>query len=100
MKKSLIELEHDRMKWASKTFPEATALSSLEKLKEEIKEIQLDISRGIKRPEEYADAIMCLFDSAKRHGITPEEIQESYAKKIEINKNRKWVKNPDNTYSH
>lgn len=88
------------MPWSVQTFPDATPKSSLLKCQEEIKEIQEDIDNGVKNPMEYADAIMCLFDSAGRQGITPEEIMNSYAKKIGINMHRKWVKNPDNTYSH
>jgi hypothetical protein len=43
---------------------------------------------------------MCLFDSAGRHGISVEQIFESFGEKSEINKERKWKKNPDNSYSH
>lgn len=60
----------------------------------------MDITAGIKRPEEYADALMCLFDSAGRQGILPENIFRAFAKKLKVNKARKWIKNPDNTYSH
>lgn len=100
MNKHIIQLEAERLAWSLKTFPEATSISSLRKLETEIKEIESDILAGIRQPEEYADALMCLFDSAGRQGIFPEEIYEEYAKKFEINKNRKWVKNPDNSYSH
>lgn len=97
---NIIELEEVRLRWSLETFKEATPTSSLNKCRSEIDEIEQDISNGIKRPEEYADAIMCLFDSAGRQGITVQEILESYRKKIEINKTRTWVKNPDNSYSH
>lgn len=99
-KKSFIEVEKDRMEWSQKIFPEATAMSSLVKAEEELAEIRQDLAKGIMRPEEYADVIMCVFDSAERHGITPEEVVDAYAQKVEINKLRRWVKNPDNTYSH
>lgn len=98
--KSLIELENERWPWSEKTFPEATPLSSLCKLREEIKEIEQDLSQGNLYPEEYADAMMCLLDSAKRAGITVEEILLAYELKTEKNKKRKWSKNPDNSYSH
>jgi hypothetical protein len=97
---TLEELENERLQWSLKTFPEATAISSLRKLEEEIKEIEADILEGKKVPEEYADALMCLFDSAGRHGISVHEIISAFAIKLIKNKNRKWVKNPDNTYSH
>jgi hypothetical protein len=97
---TLEELENERLQWSLKTFPEATAISSLRKLEEEIKEIESDINSGKKVPEEYADALMCLFDSAGRHGISVNEIICAFALKLIINKNREWIKNPDNTYSH
>lgn len=98
----IIELEKERMEWSLKNFPEATAISSLRKLESEIEEIEVDIIERHREPKEYADALMCLFDSAGRQEIPiyPEEIFKAFAEKLEINKNRTWVKNADNTYSH
>ncbi len=78
------------------------AISSLRKLEEEIEEIEVDIVEGHRAPDEYADALMCLFDSAGRQQVPiyPAEIFEAFEKKLKINKNRTWKKNPDNTYSH
>jgi hypothetical protein len=76
----IIELEDERMRWAWKTFPDATAISSLRKLESEIKEIEADINAGAKNPYEYADALMCLFDSAGRQGITPK--RSEYGQRI------------------
>jgi hypothetical protein len=98
--KSIFELEKERFAWAIKTFPKATSVSSLRKLEKEIEEIELDISMGEKNPIEYADALMCLFDSAGRHGISVEEIFKAFETKLEINKKRIWKKNPDNSYYH
>lgn len=100
LSQNLIDLEADRLAWSLATFTDATAISSLRKLESEIKEIEYDIENGIKRPEEYADALMCLFDSAGRQGITVKQIINAFAVKLEKNKKRKWVKNPDNSYSH
>ena len=96
----IVNLENERFAWSIVTFPEATSISSLRKLEGEVLEIEADINAGIKEPEEYADALMCLFDSAGRHGISVEEIIIAFAKKLEKNKKRKWNKNPDDTYSH
>lgn len=93
-------LETQRLAWSLKTFTEATAISSLHKLRSEIDEIEYDLQNGERRPEEYADALMCLFDSAGRAGISVSEITEAFEKKLEVNKKRTWVKNPDNSYSH
>ena len=98
--KTIIELEKERMQWALATFPKSTAISSLRKLEREIEEIEVDIIEGYKNPTEYADALMCLFDSAGRHGITVEEIFEAFETKLAINKTRAWIKNDDNSYSH
>ena|ERR1044072_1691099 len=107
MKRSLEELEIERMDWSRKTFPEATAMSSLEKLKQEIKEVEdeyaLDLPEFFKQgelAEEYSDCLMCIFDSAGRAGITVTQIRDAFEKKLEKNKARKWQKNDDNTYSH
>jgi hypothetical protein len=102
--KTIIELEQERMEWSLKNFPYATATSSLRKLEGEIKEVELELNmpninlHPLKM--EYADCLMCLFDSAGRVGITPEMIFQGFAEKLEINKNRIWIKNSDNTYSH
>lgn len=96
----LLELEEQRLKWSLETFPEATPISSLRKLEEEIKEIEANINAGKKDPEEYADALKCLLDSAGRDGIFLPEIIRAFAVKLEKNKQRKWKKNPDNSYSH
>ncbi len=81
-----INAEKDRLKWSLETFTEATSISSLDKAKDEIDEIKRDIENNIREPEEYADALMCIIDSAGRHGIGLEEILESYKNKIPINK--------------
>ncbi|MCA6372247.1 MAG: DUF550 domain-containing protein [Cytophagales bacterium] len=97
---TIIKLEKERMAWSLETFPESTALSSLKKLKTEVDEIEYDIQNRERRSEEYADALMCLFDSAGRQGISAEEIVEAFEKKLKVNKARTWKKNPDNSYSH
>ena len=99
--KSFIELEKERSEWSNKIFTEATPLSSLRKAQEEIHEIRVDLHEGEPKAEEYADAIMCLFDSAQRAGLTANDIRDAYEKKNHINiYERTWKKNPDNTYSH
>lgn len=96
----LTVLEAERLRWSLYTFPEATALSSLFKLFEEMCEIESDIIAGKRTPEEYADAMMCIFDSAGRQGIYLPELIGAFNDKLQKNKSRTWIKNPDNTYSH
>jgi hypothetical protein len=98
--KTIIELENERMEWALQVFPDATAESSLIKLREEVGEIEADIKRGVIATEEYADALMCLFDSAGRYGVTPVMLFKAFEQKLKKNKAREWKRNSDNTYSH
>ena len=102
MTKTIFDLEAERLEWSIKTFPLSTALSSAKKLQSETKEIIADIENGVRRPEEYADALMCLFDSGARQNppITPDEIFRAFEKKLEVNKNREWNLNEDLSYSH
>lgn len=100
MEKTIFELESERLKWSIETFPDTTATSSLRKLESEIKEIEANIIMNKKDPVEYADALMCLFDSAGRQGISVYEIFEAFEEKLSKNKIRKWNKNSDNSYSH
>lgn len=106
----IIKLEKERLEWSLKQFPEATPRSSMLKLKSEVSEVLKEIGWLERFPDgddglldlsmEYADCLMCLFDSAGRAGLSAEDIFESFEVKFEINKDRKWVKNSDNTYSH
>ena len=102
MERTILELEEERRLWSIKTFPKSTALSSLQKLKTEVEEIEKDIISGIWRPEEYADVLMCLFESGSRQvpPIYPEDIFKAFETKLSINKQRDWIANEDNTYSH
>lgn len=100
MKIDIISLEKERFQWSQRTFPEATPEGSLAKAREELGEIEQDVKNNIKEPIEFADAIMCLFDAAARLGMDATVIMKAYSKKIEINKNRTWKKNPNNSYSH
>ena len=97
----IIKLEAIRWEWSQRIFDEATAESSLTKAKIEIKEIEADLESGNPKADEYADAIMCIFDSAERAGLTATEVMDAYCEKIRVNIfERTWRKNPDNTYSH
>lgn len=96
----ILKLEEERFAWSLKKFIEATPISSLRKCEEEILEIEKDILSGSVNPVEYADALMCLFDSAGRCGISVQEIFAAYQLKFEENKLRSWKKNADNSYSH
>lgn len=103
MEKTLEDLESERFSWSLKTFPRATAESSLTKAEEELREVREAIQQSKNKNElieEYVDLLMCVFDSAGRNDIYVRDLRDAYYKKLEINKNRKWKKNDDDTYSH
>ena len=85
-------LEAERLKWSLETFPEATSISSLRKLEGEIKEVEEHLLDNVideaELTEEYADCLMCLFDSAGRTGILPARIFVAFGKKLVKNKAR------------
>jgi phosphoribosyl-ATP pyrophosphohydrolase len=96
-----MELMNDFVSFSLKTFKDADSFSSLRKLREEIMEVEDSLFEGKENlAEEYADCIMCVLDSAARSDINPNEIMNAFAEKLKLNKNRNWIKNPDNTYSH
>lgn len=96
----LVPMEKERLAWSLQTFPDATPQSALNHLKEEIKEIEQNIADGVNDATEYADAIMLLLDSAGRRGISVVDILYAFRQKHEINKTRRWEKNPDGSYYH
>jgi type II secretory pathway component PulM len=101
MKHDFAAIEARRWAWSKELFTEATAESGLLKMEEEVREIRADLSIDMPNPEEYADAIMCLFDSAARAGLSVHEVLDAYAEKVRVNiEDRTWKKNADNTYSH
>lgn len=82
-------------KWQKETFGQATSLSKILHLKEEITELTLDVFD--KKPErrlEFADCFFLLFGAAAADGMTYEDIEACIDEKFEINKARKWGK-PD-----
>ena len=96
----LINIEWDTFQktqgeWAAKQFPDQT---SDNKLLHAIKEIH-EIRENPDDIYEYADAISLILDAARLHNITSYEILQAAWVKLNINMKRKWVKNPDGTYS-
>ena len=88
------------LEFSISTFKEATEWTSLKKLQSEQDELFFSLKLGDKLSarEEYVDCIMCLFDSAKRAGISPEDIIQGFKDKTKINKAKEWIKNQNNDY--
>lgn len=101
MSRSIDEIMSEHTAWSVPTFSEATSISSLTKLCGEIEEVHDAIVNNLTtKAEEYADCVMCLFDSAAREHVTIEAINAALESKLSKNKSRVWAKNADNTYSH
>jgi hypothetical protein len=98
-KLNLEELFYGFTVFALKTFKGATAQTSLEKLKDEIIELE-NADTQSNMAEEYVDCFMCLLDRAARTGVSIEELKDAFHAKLEKNKLRKWKQNYNGTYSH
>jgi len=87
--------------WASKTFPQSTALSHAKHLQKEAAELcEVLIESPNESPlnhslrMEFADCFILLLNTASKCGFTMQELTDCAIEKMEINKNRKWGK-PD-----
>lgn len=81
--------------WQKETFGEATALSKLAHLEEELRELAVDIAiDGVDKHLEFADCFFLLFGAAAADGMTYEDICQAIDEKFSINKARTWGK-PD-----
>jgi hypothetical protein len=93
----------EHAEWAGATFPKGTAKGALLHAHREIEEIIQDIDNGAPHSvisKEYADAIFCIMDSARRRGVSLDDILAAGHAKLQINKSRKWKDNGDGSYSH
>lgn len=106
---TLEKLFKEHQEFSRKKFPESTYESSLRGLEREIKEVEsarMDyyiIDGHVNRKKlglEYVDCFMYLLDSMGRVGFSADELNELFEEKLQINKNREWKKNKDNSYSH
>lgn len=82
----------DIAKWQRAIFGEATALSKLSHLNEELHELWDELILGNKERAltEFADCFILLFGAADQYGMTYENICKAIDEKTVINKNRKW----------
>ena len=101
--KNFEELIEEHGQWADETVPMGTSVGALLHAEREIKEIIEDIESGKPlevKAKEYADAMFCLMDSARREGVAVSDILRAGDEKLQINKARKWKYNGDGSYSH
>ena len=78
-------------KWQKKTFGQATPLSKISHLGEELAELKHDlINNEPERRLEFADCFILLFGAASADGMSYEDIISCINEKMAINYNRKW----------
>lgn len=92
------ELWYKIAKTRVKQFPLATWQDCLAKAAKECQEI-LTAPRS-KRPEEYADAIICIFNAASKDGFDANDIMTAMWYKDMVNDNRKFEIRSDGLYQH
>lgn len=89
------------VQWQNETFPDATALSKVAHLKEEIEELSIDVKiDSVNKELEFADCLMLLFGAAASSGMSYEIICHAIDAKMEINRIRKWDKPDANGVVH
>jgi NTP pyrophosphatase (non-canonical NTP hydrolase) len=77
--------------WQKQTFGQATPLSKIAHLAEELEELVEDLkSKNPERRLEFADCFFLLFGAAAAYGMTYQDICNAIQEKFEINKARKW----------
>jgi NTP pyrophosphatase (non-canonical NTP hydrolase) len=88
--------------WQNNTFMQATALSKIAHLRQEIEELADDIKNNNPNQNlEFADCFILLFGAANSAGMSYQKIIESINQKMEINYHRQWGKpNEDGVVNH
>lgn len=91
------ELFNEITAWQEETFGNATALSKVNHLIEEVGELKEDLENGNPMVKhEFADCILLLYGSAKSHGFSYNDINTIIREKFEIVKQRKWGEPDEN----
>lgn len=112
---SLEDVIKDAHQWQLVTFPNATPVSKLKHLQDEVKELievlteEQYLASGDSRSEtifhdvnsEFADCFLLLFGAAYKYGFSIGDIVQIIEQKMKINKERKWGKaNDDGVVYH
>jgi NTP pyrophosphatase (non-canonical NTP hydrolase) len=93
---------YEIVKWQEVTFPDATSLSKVKHLKEEVKELEqellhtnpLSFEPSLEIESEIADCLFLIYGAAFKAGLSYSQIEFALRRKLAVNKNRKWGK-PD-----
>ncbi len=86
------QMQDDIGVFTDKTFGDSTPQSKAHHLAEEAMEAAADPSDII----EWADCTILLLDAVRKAGFTTEDLYAAVARKMEINKSRKWGDKDEN----
>lgn len=86
------QMQNDIGVFTDKTFGESTPQSKAHHLAEEAMEAAADPSDII----EWADCTILLLDAVRKAGFTTDDLYAAVARKMEINKSRKWGDKDEN----
>lgn len=101
----------DFVSFSKKTYKAATSDSTMIKTVGELKEVEQELQKiktseswqqftnKMNLSEEIVDVMMCLLSLADKNQISVSTLLNTFRSKLHKNKNSKWVKNKDNTYS-
>ena len=98
----------DVMAWCNETFGyDRDEMGLAEHLRLETEELWEAIEKWKKgwRPKdeifgEIADVVILIINLSGRLGVNPEMLMRAVRSKLEINREREWIKYPDGTYRH
>ena len=83
--------------WQKKTFGQATTMSKLNHLAEELIELTQDVkNNNPNRRLEFADCFLLLYGAARADGMSYDDIYDCIEEKMVINKKRIWGKPGEN----
>lgn len=86
------QMQDDIGAFTDKTFGDSTPQSKAHHLAEEAMEAAADPSDII----EWADCTILLLDAVRKAGFTTDDLYAAVARKMEINKSRKWGDKDEN----
>lgn len=88
----------DATEWQSQNFKQATALSCVNHLEEEVSELKEAIELGIGDEKEIADCFLLLFGICSKFGMSYEDIYYAIHNKMIENRSRNWGKPNEKGY--
>ena len=95
----LLEFLVERREFSYKTFGSKEERDHTAPLLHLQKEVQ-ELIDNPDDPMEWADCVLLLLDAAERKGHSFNDLIDFASKKLEINKVRKWNKQPNGTFLH